>query len=977
MAYRAAVGFLVALWLAVAPLAAKPIGDYHRQRITAADGLPHDMVTALAQTPDGFLWIGTYEGLARFDGQRIEVFSPANTPALGDASIRELQVAHDGALVVTTSRGGVAVLRGGHWDNLEATRDLPLDVTSAWFDPEGRLWLGFGNGEIWRLADGRRERRWQLPTDGEVTGFLMDADQRVWVASRGGLARLVDDGTLITIGEREGFPPAAVHALITAPSGRLIVASGAGVFAGGTEGFSPLHPDLAGVASRSLSTGPNGRILIGTLARGLLQLSADGKLEAFNLGNEGLSDRVTRLLFDREGNLWVGTPTGLDRLADLPFVNIGLRQGLDDGYVRTLLEDVDGSVLIGGSGGLYRWRDDRVTRINDVAGGRLDPVLSLTAAVGGGAWVGTYTRGVWRLGVDGVVERDPRSRTLPIGAEVRSLLDLGSEGLWIATSDGVSHWRVDGQVTHYTAANGLPASYSRRLLRTRDGRLWVTTVRGLAVFDGRRFHPVPLPDTDGLENGFGLYQANDGALWVATSRGLVRLLGERMDHLTRPQGLPADTVFEVIEDARGDLWATSNAGISQLPRPALESLLGGAGQRMAVRTLGGRAGMTGTSPSGGAGVAVIRHSRTGDIWIATANGVSRFAPGNVLGEAFEPQPVVLRQILLDGEPLVPSGSVVRVPPGRRRLEVLFSSPTFRSISPLHYRYRLDQVDSGWQQAPRDLAVAAYTHLPPGEFTLEIEASVDADHWSPGRLVLTVIQEPQWWQRRLVRFGAPLAVVLLAVGGVVWRIRRLQARQRRIEALIEERTSALQESNAQLATLNQRIQEQSLVFRNQATTDALTRLPNRRAFQQIVDALLAEGRVFTLGLVDVDHFKQINDRFSHEAGDAVLVGVAELLRERLGMADEPIAGQPVAARWGGEEFALLWPGMPVEEAAIIAETLRQAIAGRDWGGMLGGGAVTVSVGLAALHPGQPVAEVFRLADQRLYTAKREGRNRVIH
>jgi diguanylate cyclase (GGDEF)-like protein len=275
---------------------------------------------------------------------------------------------------------------------------------------------------------------------------------------------------------------------------------------------------------------------------------------------------------------------------------------------------------------------------------------------------------------------------------------------------------------------------------------------------------------------------------------------------------------------------------------------------------------------------------------------------------------------------------------------------------LFYRYRLLGVDADWQLAPLNLPVAAYTQLPPGRYAFEVEASVDREHWSSSPLALEIEQLPGWWQRPWLRYGLPLALLLLAALGVWWRLRALAILQRAIEAVVEERTAELRASNAQLEDLNRLVRAQSAVFQAQASTDPLTQLPNRRAFEQRVDELLAGNRGFVLGLVDIDHFKQINDRFSHTTGDAVLAGVAEVLRKTTGMPMVPRPAYPFVARWGGEEFALLWPFATLAESVLAAERVRTAVLAREWGELLAGEHITISIGLAERQPDQAVGEV---------------------
>lgn len=955
--------------------ARRPLSDLPSNTWAIREGLPHHHINDIAQTPDGSLWIATFEGLVRYSGTDFRVLRDDADSGLPDFAILGLSVTADGGLLVTTAGRGLALWRAGEWVPLPAVATDPDDrIEAAVLDAAGRLWIASRGRGLGRVDPAGALVRVSGMPAGRVFSLREDGEGRIWVGGAFGLVR-VEGETARAFLPEDGFPGGLVRALLPLPDGRIVVASGAGVFVGDEAGFHPLDPRLVGVASRDIAQAADGSLLVATGLEGLLRLTPDGGLQHFDESNGLLSNRVTALLTDRDGDLWIGTTAGLQQLADLPVGMLDARHGLDPPGVRTLLAWPDGSVFVGGAGGVFRVRDGVAAPVLRADGRRFGLVLSLARGVGDSLLVGNDVGEVWRWREGEGEAVVLAAGALPTGTEARGLVEPAEGVLWVGSNVGLFR-ASNGQLERFGRPHGLPSDFVMRLLQGRDGRLWVATDGGLAVFDGAVFGQVPLRGRSDAREVFGLLEVADGALWVATDRGLRRVRGEDVAEVPPDAGVPHSKLFDVIEDAAGDLWVTSNQGMTRLPRAEVEAVADGRATRVQALTLDEFSGMGVRQASGGASQSAVALPG-GEVWAGTAAGIARVRLADLV-RAAPPPGVVLESLWIDDQ-VVPLAQGMVLPPGVKRLEFSVASPTFRSPGSLRYRHRLEGFDDGWVESAAIDRRRQYTSLPPGDYVFESQASADGERWSEGNLRFAFTVAPAWWQRPGMWALGVLAAGLLVWSGQHLRTRALRARQRRLEALVAERTSALDESNRQLAALNARLGAQSDSFERQALTDPLTGLPNRRALQERLAGLLADGEPLVFGLLDVDHFKRINDSFSHEAGDAVLRAVAQAARAALGGSGRR-RQDPFVARWGGEEFALLWPRLTPGEARASAERVRAAIASLRLDPPLDAVRVTASIGLAggaAAGLGAVSADtLFRQADERVYAAKAAGRDRVM-
>ena len=676
------MGLLLAGALAAAPL---PLSEQFHESWYSADGLPHNLVNAVAQTPEGYLWMATWEGLARFNGRSFAVFDREALPGLADNGIRALHLGAEGRLWIGGARGALARRDAGGWTVLEPASAL---VNALLVDRAGRLWIATDSEGIERIdSDGRRHIFGSAdgaPGD-DVYALAEDAEGRIWAGGGRGVA--------LYTGERftpvDGLEPRRVFGL-TVAGDRLLVASERGAFALGDDGFTPLLPELANEAFTTIARDAAGALWFGTVNLGVLRHGQDG-VEQFGVEHGLPNNRVLSLFLDRDQHMWIGTNAGLMRFRAAPFTSWARDQGLPDDYVRALLAHSDGSLWIGTSDGIGRFVDGRLEPFagNEAMPGR--SVLALAQADDGDVWIGTFANGLLRWGNDRLITQISRGDGLG-GNEVRAVLPDGNT-LWVGTANGLSHVDEAGNVRNFDFEHGLPGVFVAALHRDRAGRLWIGTGTGLARMENGVIHTLDLQALDGAEFVFGFHEDDDDTLWIASDRGLLRYKDGRFDMVGRSEGVPFDKLFNVVADDHGHFWIGTNRGVLQIDRDAAAAVADGRSERIDYTLFGEADGMLSAQCNGGSGPSALR-AADGAIWLATSHGATVVQPRRLPDFMSLEPPAVIERFRADGVTM-PLRDGQTLAAGTSRVEFEFAGLAYVTPDRIRYRVRLEGFDKDW------------------------------------------------------------------------------------------------------------------------------------------------------------------------------------------------------------------------------------------------------------------------------------------
>jgi ligand-binding sensor domain-containing protein/signal transduction histidine kinase len=766
----------------------RELTQFSRQTWQTENGLPQNTVRSVIQAREGYIWVATEEGLARFDGDGFVVLDKQNTPQFKSNDVRSLLQDRRGALWVGTAAGLVRIDGG--------------EVTS------------FGTQQ-------------GLPGD-DIESLYEDRDGVVWVGTSSGLSRYAD-GAFTNFTTREGLPANGVQTLFEDAEGVLWVGTtvGAARFRGGR--FESFDAGGAGASVEAVEQGADGCLWLGTSDG--LACYKEGRLKTYTVADGLPNDRVTTLRADAEGSLWVGTAAGLSRFRDGRFENFTGVEGLSDGVILSLFEDAEGSLWVGTeSGGLSQLKDKKFTTYTTKEGLSSDLVKAIYEDRRGRVWVGTYGGGL-NLLQDGKVSVYTTKQGLASNI-VLALADDAAGDLWAGTPDGLSRLR-DGRFETYTSADGLPNDFVRSLYAARDGSLWVGTRGGLARLKDGVFETYTtregLPDDfvgtinedaegnlwvgtlgglsklaggkfenyttrEGLSDDvvISIHGDAEGRMWVGTNGGGLNLLkGGRFTAFTTRDGLPDDVIYRVLEDGRGRLWMSCNKGIFRLAKSELDDFAAGRVHSLSPVLYGTADGMATRECSGGGHPSAWR-DHEGRLWFSTIKGVAMIDPERVASNT-HPPPVAIEQVRVDGEP-VAAGTGVEFAPGKSRFDFYYAGLSFVAPGKVRYKYKLEGFDRDWVDGG-DRRAAYYTNLGPGDYRFLVLACNNDGVWSSAPASFAFRLRPHFY--RTYWFYALCA---LGLGLLAWQLYALRLRQvrARFAAVLRERNRIAREIHDNLA-----------------------------------------------------------------------------------------------------------------------------------------------------------------------------------
>jgi ligand-binding sensor domain-containing protein len=763
----------------------KAITQYVRDGWGLREGLPELSVQDVAQTPDGYLWLATEEGLVRFDGVRFTVFDEGITPGLRSRNIEALAVAADGALWIGTIGGGVARLKDGVVTPYGVKQGLPAEVVlSLLADRAGDVWVGTEGGGLAHLHDGswRHHRAVDgLPSD-DVNELESGSDGSVWIGTRGGLARLKDG-----VVRRYAVPggSAGIAALRLDRHGRLwIGVRGGGLFVLEGERLEPaaLPVGLGKATVLAILNDTDDNLWLGTDAG--LKRWAGGRWSTFGT-KEGLAaDSVLNLWEDEQHALWLGLlGGGLARLRDGDFTTYSHEEGLPNDFVRSVSEDARGDVWIGSrGGGLASLREGRVTHWGEAEGVPHPFVYAILPTRDGSLWAGTHGAGLARMRGGATAY----ARVPGLASElVRALYEDPAGALWIGTEGGgLARW--DGsRFRIYTTRDGLANESAYCMLQDRRGDLWVGTNNGLSRMRSGRFDNYRVSEGLAGNQVRSLYEDAAGTLWIGTLTGLSRLQEGRFTTYWRNEGI-ADVVFAILEDAQGHLWLSGNRGVTQVGRSDLEAVAAGKATQVRSRRFGVVDGLKSPECNGGVQPAAWK-ARDGRLWFATMRGVAVVDPARLRAVAPPPAPV-LEAGSANGRALNLAAHAL-VPPGEGRLELSYTSARLSEPENVTFSYRLDGFDPDWIEAGAR-RVAYYTNVPPGRYRFRVRACGPDQACSADAISHELELAPRFVQTRSF-----IGLCLLGAGLVLWsghhlRVRRLRGHERELQRRVDEALSKI-------------------------------------------------------------------------------------------------------------------------------------------------------------------------------------------
>jgi len=757
------------------------ISQYAHTAWRIREGFSKGNINAIAQTPDGYLWLATELGvLLRFDGVRTVPWQPPAPKHLGP-----IRTTRDGALWIG-GEGGLVRLKNGVVTQYREFAGFRVSAISE--DREGTVWIGLSWDPGGRVCSVKGSDVQCFGADGRLGRFVLsicDGGDSRWVYAETGLWEWKPDPARMTqVKKPEGWHQS--HMACVNDQGNLLIAIPEGIkrIVDGKILPFPLSDPLGLSDVTAMVRDREGSLWIGTASHGLIHLH-EGRTDRF-ARSDGLSgDHVIALLESPEGCLWVLTRDGLDRFRDFAIPTVSVSQGLSTSRVWSVLGARDGSVWVGSSDALHRLSNGQMT-VYPRGHGLGEYAGSLFEDDGGRIWIST-NRGLTTFSNGRFT-----SAGVPISGQVHSITEDSGGRLWFS-EDFEGHQSIGsllggGAVEHFPRSRlGLKES---TIVLTADpirGGLWIGAKDGLAYFKDRSVQKL-YGESDGLPRGDvnDIYVDGGDTVWAATDGGLVRLKDGRLATLTARNGLPCNHVSWVREDDSHSMWLLTQCGLARVPRSELDAWTADANRAVSAAVFDNPDGVqVRWDPSLGYAPLVTRSS-DGRLWFTNWDGVSVIDPSR-LSRTEPPPSVQIEQITANGRVYWQNlagavASKLELPPRIRDLEVDFTALNVALPERVHFRFKLDGQDPDWREVV-NVRRAQYSNLAPGSYHLRVIAANPRGIWTEQGASLEISIAPAYWQTSWFR-AACLAAGLFAVWGLYQL--RLHQLARRFHARLEER-----------------------------------------------------------------------------------------------------------------------------------------------------------------------------------------------
>ncbi len=774
-------------------------------------GYEQNQIYTIVQSRDGYLWLGTVDGLVRFDGTRFKVYNRNNTEQLKGNAVRALCESRDGSLWIGTSDGGVSRLKNGEFTTY-GDETLQGFVSSIIEDREGAIWIGSRHHGLTRFKN-RRFTTYKagdgLPSS-EIYILREDKTGNLWIGTSGGLTKRTPDGRFITFNRKAGLECDYIHTLCPKQNGEIWIGTENGLYRMKDRTFTHygLKEGLPNPKVMCLYEDEDRNLWGGTDGGGLFRIN-EGRITTLSTGDGMACGYVYDICEDRERNIWIGTlEGGVHRLRDTKFTAYTIKEGLSHNNVNCIVEDRNGDFWIGTDGGLNRLGNGKLYLELSTGKGLLsNHVTSIFEDRTGGLWIGT-SDGLHRFkdgNLDTFTSRDGLSHN-----HVSALVGGKQDDIRVGTLNGLNRLR-DGKFSIIAKKEDLVNNTIRTIYEDREGSLWIGPGAGVLYRqkDGKVTRYTP-------ENGWidsyveSFHEDKEGVLFIGTRGGLSRLENGKFTNCTTQDGLIDNRINYILEDNMGHLWLAGRTGISRVGKKELADFALGKIDKIHPVFYNEEDGMK-TQWCNNSGV----KSRDGKLWFATSMGVVMIDPANIKTNTIPP-PVIIEGLKVDGENVDVRGTGTRVgkllvlPPGSERLEFSFTGLSFVKPRKVKFKLKLEGYDTDWLDNG-NARTTTYTRLSPGEYTLKVIACNGDGVWNEEGASFSFYMEPYFWQTTWFYILVFVFAAFAVITGYRIRVRQLKANEKKLSALVEIKTEALNERTLQLEKAHARLQTSKAVI----------------------------------------------------------------------------------------------------------------------------------------------------------------------
>ncbi len=891
--FKMVVLLIIVLWSSFDGWALDPqkaITQYIMNNWQLKEGLPHNSILAIVQTRDGYIWLGTGNGLVRFDGVRFIVFNKRNTEQIKMNVIETLYEDRIGNLWIGTS-SGLVCLRDGKFTIYTIEEGLSHDyVKSIYEDRVGNLWIGTKGGGLNRLKDGKftAYTTEEGLSNNNVKSIYLDREGTLCIGTEGGGLMLLRDEKFTIFTTKDGL------------SNNYI---------------SSLYEDQ------------KGNLWIGTL-NGLNKFR-DSEFTAFTT-KEGMCNNEVNVIYeDREGNLWIGTDGGLNRFKDGEFASLTMKEDLSHNIVCSIYEDREGNLWVGTlDGGLVCLRDGKLSTYSTKEGLSHNFIYSVYEDRVGNIWIGTSNGGLNCLkdgkfttytSRDGISTNsniltilEDRERALWIGTDcglnrmkegkftiytikeglsddmVRCVYEDQAGNLWIGTHNGGLNRLENGKFINYTTNDGLMSNTITYLHEDKEGALWIGTLGGLNCIKEGKI--TSYTTKEGLTNNNinTIYGDHEGTLWIGTRCGGLNCLKDgKFTSYSIKDGLFSDVIIHILEDNNNNLWISYNNGIFQVSKKDLNDFTDGKINAIHSTSYGLVDGMRSSSCTGGVQSAGLK-SHDGKLWFPTLNGVVMIDPDNIKINKLPP-PVIIEEVSVDNMIINPEliKKIDRIvfSPGKERFEFYYTALSFTVPEMVKFKYKLEGFDINWIDTD-NRRMAYYMNIPPGDYIFKVIACNNDGVWNTTGASFSFYLKPFFYQTKWFYGLCVVLVFFMGFIGYRLRVRQLKVQKKKLERKVEERTKEIREQKYIIEEKNEQLQKKneqilSSIRYGECIQNAILPLTEKIRFSIPQHFILYKPRDIVSG--DFYWFNQVNGKIVLAVVDCTGHGVPGAFMSMLGNA----------------------------------------------------------------------------------------------
>ncbi len=933
-----------------------------------SNGLPQNSVQSIIQTRDSYIWIGTQEGLAKFDGVKFKILDKSTVK---EFNTDQIQVLFEDSALNLWIGGYKTLLKQDRLGKISKIQ-IQGDVWKLAEDKSGNIFFGTMEDGLSILSkDGKITQLKQngIMKSNVIQSLMLANDGSLWIGTAKG-GYIYKNGLLtqfLPIGDKD------ISLIFEDKSGAIYFSADKSLFSFKNQSLTEIKdsiikniPFLCAVEDK------NSNIWFGTRGMGLIRYK-NKKFDKYSV-EEGLTDSIViSLLEDKEGSLFIGTENGgLNRFRDGKFIFYSKTEGIPNESIRTIASDQKNSIFLGtDSGDVLEFTEGNFINITKKFSLKItDPITAVRKDSRGILWIGTRQSGLYKIENNKIVHFDEKNGLA--SSIVRVIYESPKGELFVGTK-GSRLNRFNGKNFDFIELRSdMEEDFVKDIAEDSLGNLWIATVyHGIIKYNEKSSEFFD--SKKGIKESFySIYVGNYGTYAGTMGAGFLRIKDNKLCWINASIGLPNNTVFKMIKDSKNNLWMSSNKGIFTINEPDIESFCSGKSKEIKASLYGVADGMKsrefngGTQPAGDI-------SPDGKIYFPSVRGFLIVNPTDIKTNTTIP-PVYIESLKADNHFFETDKTrEITLSSGIEKLSFNFTALSYLVPEQMKFSYILEGFENKWNESEK-LRSAYYTKIPPGTYNFKVRASNNDGVWNNKGASIKIIIPPRFYETGWF-LGISIFSMFLAIYGV-FRLRVVQIkRQNRIlQKLVDERTREIKEM---------------------ALKDTLTGLRNRRYFAEILkDEVLnftsmkereslglqmrnVSSHVFYgVFLIDLDHFKLVNDNYGHDCGDMVLKQLSDIFQKCVRKDD-------IVMRWGGEEFLIVLKNTHENYIPELAEKIRKSVESYNFD--IGKGETikkTCSMGYTQypFYEENPrlisFEECVKLTDMALYRAKETGRNRNI-